>query len=432
MEDFYKQFKENLENRPEPEVGEHSWKRLKKSLEEQERPAKTGFSGWWVAAALLFLLVGSNIFSLMEMRKVNDRLLTYVQQTDTIVQTKIVYQIDTVFQTNTVQKEVIRYVTSAFSPSLLMDKQQLYATVPNFNSNTNPIVFYPKKQATSTVATFDNSIYFTDYLQKKQLETSTLTDAETKKLTTAISFTDFDALANIELSPIPYDWATLADLDMVIPTVDINQRKTLAQHLYPMRPKGFSLGMFGGYVNAMVEDLSPQFSYAAGLEAAIYFSPALELWGNVAFQKIALESEELNATVGLPASPPPSDEFKFSHAKSIQPSLQYAMGMQYYFNANNKWKPFIGAGYGVVKLLPYEVQYEYELDDQEIKWNVEEDINTNTLIRDFLIVRGGLAYEISNHWNWKIQTSYRKNLSNNNGLLSPTLLNVEGGLTYSF
>ena len=431
MEDFYKQFKENLENRPEPEVGEQSWKRLKKSLEEQERPAKTGFSGWWVAAALLFLLVGSNIFSVMEMRKVNERLLTYVQKTDTIVQTKIVYQIDTVFQTNTVQKEVIRYVTSAFSPSSLLDKQPLYQTVPNFTSNTNPIVFQQKNQNILSTATFDNSVYFTDYLQKKQLETSTLTDTETKETATAISFTDFDALANIDLNPIPYDWATLADLDIVIPTVDINQKKTLAQHLYPMRPKGFSLGVFGGYVNPMSEGLSPQFSYSAGLEAALHFSPALELWGNAAFQKITLESEELNTIIGFPATSPPSEEFKFSHAKSIQPSLQYAMGMQYYFNANNKWKPFIGAGYGVVKLLPYEVEYEYELEDQEIKWNVEEDINTNALIRDFLIVRGGLVYEISNHWNWRIQTSYRKNLSNS-GLLSPTLLNVEGGLTYSF
>ena len=431
MEDFYKQFKENLENRPEPEVGEQSWKRLKKSLEEQERPAKTGFSGWWVAAALLFLLVGSNIFSLMEMRKVNERLLTYVQKTDTIVQTKIVYQIDTVFQTNTVQNEVIRYVTSVFSPSPLIANQPLYNTLTNFNSSTNPIAFQQKKQHTLIAATSDNSVYFSDYLQKKQLETSTLTDTETKETATAISFTDFDALANIDLNLIPYDWATLADLDIVIPTVDINQKKTLAQHLYPMRPKGFSLGVFGGYVNPMSEGLSPQFSYSAGLEAAIHFSPSLELWGNVAFQKITLESDDLNANIGLPATPPPSEEFKFSHAKSIQPSLQYAMGMQYYFNANNKWKPFIGVGYGVIKLLPYEVQYEYELDDQEIKWNVEEDINTNALIRDFLIVRGGLAYEISNHWNWKIQTSYRKNLSNS-GLLSPTLLNVEGGLTYSF
>ena len=40
MDDFFKQFKENLENRPEPVYEDRLWNRLEKDMNEQEKKHK--------------------------------------------------------------------------------------------------------------------------------------------------------------------------------------------------------------------------------------------------------------------------------------------------------------------------------------------------------------------------------------------------------
>lgn len=435
MEDFYKQFKENLENRPEPEIGKHLWKNLEKDLDKQADTPKAAFPWWWaaIAATILFLLLGTTIFSTLEMQKVNAKMAAFEQKTkiDTIVQTKIVYQVDTIFQTNTIQKEVIRYVASAFSTTPLLNNQQPN-NQPFYESKNTITPFYLEQASRGIFAdNYSSSLYFADYLQKKQVESSTLTDIETKELTTAISFTDFDALDKIGLNPLVYDWATLADLDITIPMVDIKQRKTLAQQLYPMRPKGFSLGLMGGLVKPTSKVLADKFGYATGIEAAIKFSPALQLWANASFLDIILESDELNATIGIPSTAPPSDEFQFAQATAEQPTLQYSMGMQYFFNANRKWKPFLGAGYAAVKILPYDVTYEFEIPDQDIKWEIDEEVSKGDLITNFLVLKGGLAYKISDNWELQVQGIYRRNLEKE-GLQSPDIVSLQTGVNYSF
>ncbi len=434
MEDFYKQFKENLENREEPVVENKLWEKLEKDLNHQEKSLpKSGFANWGALGLLLLLLLGSNIYSILEMKKANKKMATLEQRTDTIFQTKIVYQIDTVFQTVTKREEVIRYRTATFSKNDLVLPASFSTT-----TSTPLVVSKNRGLVNNTRNLLDNTItstaLFSAYLQEQQL----INYSDNKVTNTAITaspeistnFSISSPISTIAPSVIDYVPNTLRALD--IPALVITPRKkTIAQRIYPMQPKGFSIGAVAGTLLPLGKELSSKFSYSAGLEATIEFSPSLQLWASASFLNLSFETEQFNETVGIPSTLPPSDDFEFQQANTIQPSLQYSLGMQYTFNAQKRWQPLVGIGYAAMQLLPYEVYYEFEIPDQDIKWVVDEELDSDELVNGLLLLKGGINFNVSKHWNWKVQAIYRNQLKGE-GLQSPSILGLQSGISYKF
>jgi len=74
MEDFLKQFRDNLERRPEPVFEEHDWQDMQSRL-ESDRATPKAWVWWWMAVPFMFLLTGSNAFFFWHPSRTVDGLL---------------------------------------------------------------------------------------------------------------------------------------------------------------------------------------------------------------------------------------------------------------------------------------------------------------------------------------------------------------------
>ena len=105
--------------------------------------------------------------------------------------------------------------------------------------------------------------------------------------------------------------------------------------------------------------------------------------------------------------------------------------MQYFFNANGNWKPFVGIGFAALPLVSYKIGYEFEDLSTQEDWDLENEWTIDELGRQFLVLRTGLAYKISDHWHLLVQGDYRNNLKSNK-LMPPPTATLQTGLRYRF
>jgi hypothetical protein len=407
---FYEQFKSNLENRPEPAYDGQLWRQLEKDLDREQDQKPKGIAWWWVAALLLPLL-GSNLFVFCKFQETEKQLNNLIIKADTIFQTTHIYHTDTIYQTTEVTQKIIRYLPT---PQTAVVANNNFSSKARFK---NPFTNQPLRSST----------LLNDLIRPK---TGLGLNQQIKNSSSALL-----ADRNIEL--LPYSLLELLSIESnnLKPNetkLELkNQKKTLVQKIYGMRPKGFALGLEGGLARPVGDSFNKSEGYTVGINAQIRFSPKLRMWANTAYINTNFESSKMGEDIGIPVVNPPSDDFEFDIADVGQPILQYSVGMQYLWNATKKWKPFVGVGYGAVSLLPYEITYDFENENAGFEWSFEETINQRTLVTDFLLLQVGLEYELNENWYCQLKTGFSTNLKNS-GIQSPQLVNLTTGLGYNF
>ena len=122
MDNFFKQFKDNLDNLPEPAFQEQDWQALSHRLPAQRE--KYPLSIWllWLLAPLFLMSLAANGFqykarenaqkkiTLLENR--SETANTVVIQSDTIYKVKTVFERDTVYKTKILREKEIVYLPS--------------------------------------------------------------------------------------------------------------------------------------------------------------------------------------------------------------------------------------------------------------------------------------------------------------------------------
>ncbi|GEM_PF-909160 len=420
MDEFFKQFKDNLENRAEPVPEEHDWRDMEKRLDQHGKKRPAGFAWWWLALPLLLLLLGLNGAFFWELRKANQKIYTLEIQKDTIYKTQVIYQTDTIYKTRVIRETVVEYSvidltgTTAYFRTKngglkTTDKEKNNATIlknitsesNGLNSITTPNITFQPLDSSNYKGIPENKMLLTDFDKIKKL--------------------DYDSLA------IPSrDLPKMSD-EFVVKKA----KKTLPQHLYSMRPKAFQLGIHGGGAFPFSDKVAPIVGYSAGLQGIIEFSPSLQLWADATYVKTSFETDRMDATIGVPLVEPPSDDFTFLLAEVPQPSLQFSLGMQSFLNTKGKVQPFIGAGIGAVSLLPHEIIYEFRDQTLGIEWSIDKAVPRGETLTNFWMARAGLAYKISEHLQGQFIGTYRGNWKGTN-VQFPQVLGIQAGLNYRF
>lgn len=415
MEDFFKQFRDNLEHRPEPDFEERDWQHLEKRLdgEREKRPVPLV---WWLAVPLL-LLAGFNVWLFRSMRQAGQRVASLEIRRDTTVHTRVVYVTDTIYQTRVVRERVVEYLPAAathYADRLMEASVGRSVAPPSTNSGPNQ----KANLLASGPAVGTDSTGTADILTGKQV-------IDHQKIVEDLVSLDRPDQYLHHLPP------TSPLLEILVPTAQ--QKKTLRHHLYAMRPKGFQMGVLGGWAYPFTfdQDLQRQKGYSVGAQAAIEFSPHLRLWTDATYIHTDLEVSRMGNDIGVPTVSPPADDLVFLKAELPQPSLQYSLGMQYFLRANHRFRPYLGLGYGVAQLLPYEVGYEFENKTLGTAWMYETQVRPSRLPTDFWLLQLGVEYRLSKHWNAQLRGTYRSNLDKTQ-LQSPKMLGVQGGLNYRF
>ena len=415
MDNFFKQFKRNLENRPEPVYEGRLWDRLEKDMDEREKKPRGGLF-WWLAIPGV-LLLGMNVFLFAKLNNTNQRMSSLELQRDTVVQTKVIYKTDTIYKTIIQKEKTIRYASNTDSKN----------TVPNFRfpayefDIVHPIALDKQFSGISSSAYADTREHpFLNPYSKLQL--GVVNDAPHHLLLQkAVNILPGSEIGLLDI-PIPR-------IDSEVEIVEKKFKKTLRYHVARLQPRGFAVGLNGGWALPVNQGLFNKNGYQIGLTGSVDFSSDLRMWIDASYLNIRFETGRMDEAIGVPVIQPPTDEFVFEAAEAPQPSIQYSVGMQYLFNSKNKWKPFVGIGYGAVSLLPYEVTYDFENPNTNFEWIFEEQVNNRELITDFLFLQLGLDCEINKSWFWQFKTGYRTNLESK-GFKSPRLMSIQAGINY--
>lgn len=401
MEDFFKQFRDNLERRPPPSFEERDWQDLNKRLGQEDKKRPVILTWRSLALPLLLLSLGANVLLYGELSILRQRDVAFEMRRDTVFQTNVVLKTDTIFRTRFVRDETVP--PSAFNTFAKSD-----LPTPVFS----PGVYDASRQydASSPVS---------------QMKKPDVGLAENP----VILFESPASLPHRSPYPVPTPQPSLPEIP--VEPASSKQKKTIQHHLYAMRPKGFHLGAAGGWAHSFSEGLDGQGGFSAGLESAVEFSPALRMWMGATFYKTGITANRMNEAVGIPVVVPPADDFTFVEAEAKQPSLEYGIGMQYMFSAASRFRPFLGVGYGAVALLPYEVVYDFENQHLGIEWSFEKNVSRSEFLASHLLLRAGFEYEMSRYWYWQLRATYRTHLDDAD-FQSPDILGFQAGLMRRF
>lgn len=425
MDDFFKQFRENLERRPEPDFEEKDWRGMEKLLDAQGGKQLPVLAWWWVMPFLL-LLLGANVFMLLEQKKVNRKLQEAVMLRDTVYQTRVIYHTDTIYRTQVIREETASGVRAGGPAIIFTPAGRQGGGYPAFSSlwsagQPSAGLFLPGEARPYSA--------LPGFRQERKEEQDAGQD---NRLGPEEPHSVHALLAPLPSGnqPLLLPEKTFETEGLPAPTIT-KRRRTLMQLLYPLRPKGLMLGGGGGGAFPLGPALSRQAGGLAGVQVAVEFSPHIRMWMNASYFRIHIETDRMDESIGVPPVDPPSDDLIFSKAELAQPTLQLAAGMQYLFSGEGKWTPYLGLGYGAASLLPHDVVYEFRNPATEAEWNIDIRVAGRSWQTGFLLFQAGVEYEFSRRWSGQLGVNYRTNW-NPAGSHSTRILGAGIGLMYDF
>ncbi len=392
MEDFFKQFQKQLEKRPAPSFEERDWQTLQQRLTQFHQKQSATFGWGWLALPLLLLLAGTNAW--WYYRTETTQPARQGIQPDTVFQTQVLYQTDTVYVTRMVSAPGISMpgIDSAI-PKVSLRNQPPRSLL----SDLPPTPFQP--------------------VGGQERQTAEAASQETKKQ-------PIDKLSVVWLPPWDIQLPPVRQIreDIVFP----KRNKAFLTRILPLRLYDFQVGIAGGwaYWPGQYRSYGPM----VGVRAAVGFSPHLRLWTETSYLNTHLQVSEFDETIGIPAIAPPVDAFVFLKAEAPQPMLQYAIGLHYQFNLQSRLMPFAGIGYGLLKSLPYEIIYEFSNPVTGLEWQYEQQGEVQPLQPGFLLLQAGFDYPLGQHWYGQVQATHRTRWTKT----SDRLFGIQGGLQYRF
>lgn len=405
MEDFFKQFRDKLENRPEPKLEERDWQDMQARLERDGPKRPAALAWWWMVVPFMLLLTGSNAFFFWQWKKTEQRVSSLELRHDTVFHTRVVYTTDTIFRTRVIRERVVEYQTANASR-----RYNLFAGVNEIQNSASG----------KDIATIQNQKLGNEDLTNRPVGVS---GVGIKQDLTPLP------IEGMQSVKFPRKNLSLPYFSATIPAR--KHKKSFSDHLYSLHPKGYQLGVSSGLAHPYGHGVDFKSGYSIGLHGALEFSPNLRLWIDAAYFKTQFLTDRMGNDIGVPQEAPPSTDYIFLQAEVPQPFVQYAAGMQYLFRTKHRLKPFVGLGLGAISLLTYDVVYEFKNPTLGIEWNLDVPIHQRGLISNFLVLPVGMEYGFSKHWTAQIQANYRYNWKETR-VSAPNMLGLQAGLNYRF
>jgi hypothetical protein len=460
MDNFLKQFRDNLDNRPEPAFEERDWQALSQRLQPQRE--KLPLPTWllWLLAPLFLLSLTANGFQYREMHNTQQKMAVLASRFDTVfnktqvvIQSDTVYKIHTVFERDTVYKtKIIREKEIVYLPYLKdtfkMLSNKIFNPIENIsvaqlgkNDETRPETTTTSKLGFA-LPTKEESEY------KTEISTSLNPDSSFVGMTKPLANTSKETIDKVtnyadkklifngleRLKTMPLKKIALVETpkiqDLKITPIVFTTKKTLGERLEILRPKDYSLGISAGLAYPISDISSKPSGYSVGLQGEMSFSPHISAWADIQYMQLTYNTDRMNEARGIPVVAPPSNDFKFNLVQINQPQVQYMAGLRYHFNGKKGGQPYLGIGYGGVISLPYEVSYEFKNSNLGTVWEASQMLKKRSTDWGFMVLDAGIEKRLSKQYRWQIGANYRLKLSNSTQLYR--LLGVKTGFLFDF
>ncbi len=456
MDEFLRQFKNNLENQPAPEFDGEDWADMQQRLEQQQNFSKPVNYWAWATAVLLFMFLGSNGLILQKLTQANQKISYLESSIDTLVQTQVIFRTDTIYQFVDGQN-IAKYSSAAplkkesnsTRAKNIMEPKRTFPAPATFGQ----LSLSPRSPFTNFAPSNSRLIPFAENILvgyiglqntlSRSIITSSLSPQNlANKTAAALQKTEIHQATYSFLNPIPVSTPSfistingrpLPSSVQRIPLASIKQKKSIRQVLYPMRPKGIELGISYGLGMSLAEHHRDQKIRQWELIARVKFSQSIRLWIAGHFQSLDYESTQMGAQYGVPELAAPKDDFEFDEANIEQRMISISTGLQYHFRASKKWQPFIGLGYGLSTLTHNSMRYRFEeagmpnFNTRELVTVVYE--NANNL--PFALFKSGIDYQLNNRFSFQLSGEYLYRVNDHNNQI-PNILTGKLGASFSF
>ncbi len=457
MDEFLRQFKNNLENQPAPEFDGEDWDDMQQRLEQQHQGSSKPVNYWaWATAVLLFMFLGSNGLVLQKLNQANQKISYLESSIDTLVQTQVIFRTDTIYQF--VDGQTIHESSSRANPKNETittrtknntPQQENLTDLSTLNQlNLTPIIHFTNHaQQRSPLTLFsENTLSGTVGLQNTLSRSRNNIALEqqgalAKKSMRVAKKQEGHTTAHSLLNPIKLSTSSFISTNHRplpsslnrSPISSIKRKKSIRQVLYPMRPKGIELGISYGLGMSLAEHHRDQKIRQWELIAQVKFSQSIRLWIAGHFKSLDYESTQMGAQYGVPELAAPKDNFEFDEANIEQRIISISTGLQYHFRASKKWQPFIGIGYGLSTLTHNSMRYRFEeagmpnFNTSELVTVVYE--NANNL--PFALFKSGINYQLNNRFSFQLSGEYLYRINDHNNQI-PNILTGKLGASFSF
>ncbi len=421
MDNFLKQFRDNLDNQPEPRFEEKDWQALAKRLPAQKDKRPLSILLLWGLLPLFLLSMGSNAFLYQKMNNAQQQTDLINSRLDSVWHKTIVYQTDTIYRIRTIVEHDTFYKYNHLKETNLANLNSNLDGMQKQNSNN--LIFNNKQ---NSINLNFNSIKNNT---KDNKQDAVLLNLKDNKNDSALFLFNLEKLKLISIPFLKlnkiYQEPEIGDLPIVL-----NTHKTLQQRIAVLKPKSYSLGASAGLTYPLGTGLSQPSGYLIGANGAMSFSPNISAWADIQYQQLVYNVGKMSDAIGVPVMSPPNNQFGFSLATLKKPSVQYVAGLRYYFDHKKHWQPYLGVGFGATTLLPYEVGYEFKNNALGTVWDIDLKVKQQGTQFGFLLLDGGIEKRLSNQYRWQLGASYRLKLASD--VQKYRVLSLRTGILFDF
>lgn len=474
MDNFFDQFKENLENQSPPPFDGKDWEDMQERLEQQAfqptLPSSTGHNYWaWAsgfAALLVIGMIGSHWLLFQKIQQANTRISQLERQlkdkNNTSQLPTTIYKIDTVYQGQFQIGQVDKSTTNTSNVSFnrlsnLSNTTSIDSKISTFPSTTTIDTDLKNKYAPTIInKSFPTIESSPTILLKKGNNTTSQTIEKNQKSwrhTTAVQQSTIAKIANtfptikkgnktlnteeeemvnsldfLKALPFPLDSVPIESLLKIeSPNITNTDPKSIF-HL--LRPSKVELGTFIGFSRIPIRGIENSNINTTELIAQVQFTSAFRIWGAIQQGRINYTADTEGYRFGVPTTPAPSGNHQFQEAYIERKSLSADFGLLYSSNRSSKWNPFVGVGLGTNRLLKNLIRYQFtdNITDQRILESVQ---HPNGDADQYILFKVGVTHWLKDKWAIQLQGNYQYFVKEKSAEL-PSMLNVRLGVLYAF
>lgn len=373
---------------------------------------------------------------------------------DTIVETKVVYTIDTVYKKVIVYQSVMAQSTN--NAHLIEAKKtpsvSTTHTTPTDNTIDNKLasdiksplntasndIKAPISDATNTASSVSNQqinhVIPSKAKENKQTNDSTITvSQDTKSVIDStqspqVSLTD--SLSTHLKSPsddtlryakVPFDSLEMTPTESLQKIIKAAPKKAIVDF--------YILGLQSGlsWTIPLKEGVEPSFWY--GLSGEIAFKKRLRLGISLDNTSFQFKTKTRDPLLSVPADPPMTENYDLEYIEGTPTSIQAGIGLTYLLSSKSHVKPLISVGYMRRWVLPFETEFEFTNTTTGDRRSF--DVHSTTVHKDNWLNLGiGVETQLLHRLNARLKAEYIYDPNHGNIGLNQFLL--RGGIYWAF
>ena len=416
MDEFYNQFKENLENRPEPEYQAADWEKLAQKLDDK-KPVVVPFWKRWgpaaAAAALLLLLSNAGLFYMLW--QTNDDMVTISKKIEQST-------VDTILIKETIVYRDTLYIVNESENSL-----------PNFGAAAQYRFAQKTAPIMADMPLWNRRFSSDGFLKEKGIQASLLNDPIAWESRDGLlsngnpndGLLDDDAVENLwgVLNPFVHTFdlfpVNFPDPKMPEPDYTAKKKTSIPTSVY-FTPTSFSVGG-GAQVNYVTSSLPVSgLNYGLGAQVEVRLPRGLGLEGGIGFNLMQLRPDA-NADLSIyPSVAPsnPNDEFKYLTINWMQ--LQYNLGMNYAFSVSEDWQVKLGGGVMARQFLNQDYIFEF-IDTAGAEYYLQQENYATGFGMNSYYIKAGTIWQWNKQWSLHTGLYYQQDFKD----AHPQLLDLQ-------